>query len=61
MAENPKSNEDIQYFQKLKCECHCHNCCKESVQPCCDKGIIAGVDITETIKPILEGIIKELT
>ena len=51
MAENPKSNEDIQYFQKLKCNGdfqHGKSCeCKGS-------GIIAGADITSTIKPILD-------
>ena len=61
MAENSKSNKDVKYFQKLKCECvdfsgaihlNCINC-KGS-------GIIAGADITSTIKPIWEGIDKEL-
>ena len=57
-GSNQPSKPTPQYFQKLKCECHCHNCCKESVQPCCDKGIIAGADITSTIKPIFQFIIK---
>ena len=49
------------YFQKLKCRCKgiefeegtCCGSCKGSE-------IIKGADITETIKPILEGIDKEL-
>ena len=42
----------VKYFQKLKCEKHFHDLgCNDSIQ---------GADITSTIKPILEGIDKEL-
>ena len=57
------------YFQKLKCECGgiklrlAPN--KEVVTTlphikCNGSGIIKGADITSTIKPILEGIDKEI-
>ena len=56
MAENSKSNKDVKYFQKLKCpECVGYGC-----QDCLISGIIKGADITSTIKPIWEGIDKEL-
>ena len=47
------------YFQKLKCE-HKVESLKDLCTDCKGSGIIKGADITETIKPILEGIDKEL-
>ena len=48
MVKDTKSIKDVKYFQKLKCEKHTHDLgCNDFTQ---------GVDITSTIKPILEGI-----
>ena len=45
------------YFQKLKCECvDFSGAIHLNCDTCKGSGIIAGADITSTIKPILEGI-----
>ena len=47
------------YFQKLKCECvDFSGAIHLNCDTCKGSGIIAGADITSTIKPILEGIDK---
>ena len=46
------------YFQKLKCPCKTNEWAEHKINDKDCSGIIAGADITSTIKPIYDWVIK---